>query len=690
MVTSSSAFLRSVSRLGRALAARPSTLLAVLGLVAAAAGYATRVDAGGLGLVQCKDSSTFKVPANGSSTFAERFSQWCSTTFLPPGATANLKFKLSVTDLGNSNKCTELRIDFVDGAGGPGISRTFQLQHALSLWPGWNTLSIDFGSLTVPNWNGYTLTGVFSSSTSCKILYSQEGDNELRRFDGSDGSWRYEDDGIVFQDVTWTTHQPDSCVAKLPVFTGTIQGSNGATFSSDAIAVYRDKPMVAPPFFYNLREGGGTLNGTVLGTDAYKLTSLDGTSMSGQPITGVGALVLGCPASGGWGGSTAAAPSPQGIFVQNLISAHLADGRQFGQLMPSFSRSEATPSGGSAFFPTTHDGSRFRVNAGVMATEDGTVVTWTPIGPIGTTLAAGQEIHLDRGGSTQLNDVASLFGLGNRSNFMLQMSVASGAALGYVSVLDGKGAYTGTSDPTTVLPVTPASQVTLLEVGAVSGINQFSGSAMIANHSDREAQVRADFYARGSIGVTSSQTFSLGAGEVRGYEDVVSELVGQSNVVGTLVLTATNGALISAIGREFAVFKDGQGAVTGTAGQLMPGLTDEDLLVAGQSYEMIGALERQTASGPERSHLGAFNPGASDVTLTVAMFSADNVAEGSITRTVRPGELLRVNNVVSAIDSAQDGGVKRLHITVSGPLQVLGYRVNATGDPVTLRAFRWQ
>jgi hypothetical protein len=324
-----------------------------------------------------------------------------------------------------------------------------------------------------------------------------------------------------------------------------------------------------------------------------------------------------------------------------------------------------------------------------MALEDGTTVTWTPVGPIGTALAPGREVALDRGGSTQLNDVAGLFGLGNRSEFMMEMAVASGAAVGYVSVLDGKGAYTGTSDPTTVLPVTPASRITLLEVGAVTSLNQFSGSALIANHSNRVAEVRADFFVRSVPGVTASSTLSLGAGEIRGYEDVVGELVGQDNVVGTLVLTATNGTVISAIGREFAVFTDGQGAVTGTAGQLMPGLTDDDLLTAGRTYDVIGLVDRESASGPERSHLGAFNPGPADATLTVALFSADNQAEGSIQRLVRAGELVRLNNIVRVVNPGQDGEVKRLEISVSAPLHVLGYRVNGTGDPVTLRAVRW-
>jgi hypothetical protein len=52
----------------------------------------------------------------------------------------------------------------------------------------------------------------------------------------------------------------------------------------------------------------------------------------------------------------------------------------------------------------------------------------------------------------------------------------------------------------------------------------------------------------------------------------------------------------------------------------------------------------ETGAVSECSHLGAFNPGTVDVTLSVGLFSAHNVAEGSIQRTVRAGELVRVNS----------------------------------------------
>jgi len=74
--------------------------------------------------------------------------------------------------------------------------------------------------------------------------------------------------------------------------------------------------------------------------------------------------------------------------------------------------------------------------------------------------------------------------------------------------------------------------------------------------------------------------------------------------------------------------------------------------------------------------------------MTVHGYDEDGTLEGTFTKAVRAGEQLRVNNVLKAINSNIDGGLKRLQVTTDGPLYVLAYRVNSTGDPVTLQPFR--
>jgi len=189
---------------------------------------------------------------------------------------------------------------------------------------------------------------------------------------------------------------------------------------------------------------------------------------------------------------------------------------------------------------------------------------------------------------------------------------------------------------------------------------------------------------RGTPGIAATTTFSIPGGATVGYDDIIGDLLGLSGV-GTLRLTTQNGTLISATGREFAVFRDGQGKVVGTAGQLIPGMLPGELLQAGATYELPGLREVQDQSGRERSHIAAFNPGTSSVTLTVKVVdAATGASDGQTQVTVRGGELIQTNSVIAVVKPSQNGGVKRLEVTATGSVYVRAFRVNRYGDPITI------
>ncbi len=372
------------------------------------------------------------------------------------------------------------------------------------------------------------------------------------------------------------------------------------------------------------------------------------------------------------------------ILAQSVVSARNPDGTEFGQLFPASPTAAAIDAGEDAWLATTADGARNRINVGVMALLDGTVVEVVPVDPVGTELAPAETGQLDAGASDQLNDVAGLFDIGDRAGFLIEVRVLTGSALVYGSVLDGKGAVSGTSDPTTVLPVMAgADRVTLLEIGAIQGTNEFLGSATISNLGPTTAAITAELHLRDASGPVDTASFSLAAGATRAFTDIVGELFGRSEV-GTVVLTAEDGA-ISATGREFAVYRDGAGQINGTAGQLMRGLTAIDLLQPSLPYQLLGLVDRDTASGRERSHLSVFNPSDEEVEVTLGRWDgASGAFEADLTRTVRPGELVRINNVLLAIDPDLGRPAKRVEVVVSGPVHLAAFRVNANGDPVTI------
>ncbi len=377
------------------------------------------------------------------------------------------------------------------------------------------------------------------------------------------------------------------------------------------------------------------------------------------------------------------------LLVQSVITARNDDGSEYGQDLPATREAAALQTGATAYLASLVDASRTRINLAAMALDDGTVLTVRPVDPLGTPLAAARTLALGAGVSTQLNDLNGTagFALGTQANYLLEVAVASGRAVVYASVLDGTSTVPGSSDPTTILPVTAgASTVTLLELGPIQGLDEFSGSAQIANLSATAAAVTADFHARGVPGVSASATLTIPAGDTLGYTDLVGELFGTSGV-GTVVLRATNGTAIMATGREFSIRRDAGGEVSGTAGQLIPGMPDGERLEAGATYHLLGLRQRTVAAGVERSHLAVFNPGSQSATVTVTLLDgATGVPEGTTTLTVGAGELVRLNNVIPTIHAAQDGTTKRLTLTTDRPVFVKAFRVNAWGDPITVDA----
>ena len=395
--------------------------------------------------------------------------------------------------------------------------------------------------------------------------------------------------------------------------------------------------------------------------------------------TAVGSLLLELRDDGG-------APSADDqLLAQSVVFAQQDDGSEFGQFFPALREADALVAGQVGYLASTVNAQVYRVNVGLMGLMNGTQVTVTPQDPIGTALAASKTFNLDNGDNRQLNNIFNVFGIGPRDDIVVAVEVSSGMALAYASILDGNIAYDGTSDPTTILPaIGGAPQVTLLEVGPIQGFNEFSGSASVTNHSLGEAVVRAEFFARGQPGVAASTTFTIPGGGTLGFEDIVGELFAIQGV-GALSLTTQNDTLISASGREFALFRDDQGEVEGTAGQLIPGMLPGELLDPGATYHLLGLREVESQGGLERSHLAAFNPGTTTVTLNVEVYDgATGRSEGEADLRVRGGELIQRNSIIAFINPGQDGEVKRLEVKATGPVYVRAFRVNRDGDPITI------
>jgi len=305
---------------------------------------------------------------------------------------------------------------------------------------------------------------------------------------------------------------------------------------------------------------------------------------------------------------------------------------------------------------------------------------------VGDVLADGQSINLDRGDNLQRNNIHQIFDLNGHDDIVMEVRVNSGRAVAYASAVDGVGAaYPGTSDPTTVLPVqTGTNYITLLEIGPVQGLDEFSGSGSLANLGDEPITVDAIFRERGAAGTVVQETLTLAGGEVRGYENLILELFGLESAVGTVTFEADRPTL-SAIGRECAIYRDGEGEITGTAGQLMAGLSQDDLLLAGVRYHLIGLRSRETNLGPERSHIALYNPKSESVRVHVELFPIGETDPVASKTFEVPGETLKhVNNILTVVDPGYGDEAARLVVSADAPIHALAFRVNGNGDPVTI------
>ncbi len=373
-----------------------------------------------------------------------------------------------------------------------------------------------------------------------------------------------------------------------------------------------------------------------------------------------------------------------GVF-QSTVTASGRDGSQYGQSVPVTPRDEAVPAGFSVAFPTTADAGHNRVNVAAAALRPADI-TLQLFNDANQPLGVPKVLTLGAGGSVQLNDVFTQFGVPPQDGATVRFTVHSGLAQGYVSVLDGgMPGYTGTSDPATMPWSWDGEEtVSMFELGSITGLNEFKGSATIRNHSAVPATVRLDFHERGKPGVAATTQVVVPAGGTRAWEDFIGDAFNLPGKVGTVVCHAQGGARISAAGREYAVFRDGAGKQVGTAGQLVPGLTDRDLLRPGYTYAVLNVKQTGTTAGSERSHLAAFNPGPSDATVTLRMYDDGGVFEGEKSWLVRADEEVRINFLAGAIKPSQDGGSKHLLITAATPVHALMFRVNGSGDPVTV------
>ena len=172
---------------------------------------------------------------------------------------------------------------------------------------------------------------------------------------------------------------------------------------------------------------------------------------------------------------------------------------------------------------------------------------------------------------------------------------------------------------------------TIPVVGSAAGLNgtSFKSDLILTNNSAFATTVTIEFFrssATAGTGATGSVDITLAPGEQRVIRNVVST---QFNATGTGALRITSSRPVSAIAN---VYNDQVSVGRGTFGQLIRAYDETERRNAG-FLPALSNINSATNSGA-RTNIGFFNPGSTDVTVTLTARSATGTTLATGTKVV--------------------------------------------------------
>ena len=237
-------------------------------------------------------------------------------------------------------------------------------------------------------------------------------------------------------------------------------------------------------------------------------------------------------------------------------------------------------------------------------------------------------------------------------------------------------------------PAEPAD-IYLPTITRADGVNgtKFVSDLRILNATGLNANIRADFYAANSAGLsapTATALFPVERNEQAVIDDALSTLFSQSGS-GALRITSDRPIVVRS-----RVLNDLRSSGLGTTGVLVPGVTLSDARTAGTLPLLSNASLKDTEEGKGfRTNLGFFNPGPTDATIVFRAVRNDGTTIGLAG--VSAPSLARVQqNVFNLIPvSDSDREQTDFYITFTSDFPVFVYAVtvdNKTGDGIYIDA----
>lgn len=260
--------------------------------------------------------------------------------------------------------------------------------------------------------------------------------------------------------------------------------------------------------------------------------------------------------------------------------------------------------------------------------------------------------------------------------FTVDLSTGAATRIGTI------GGTTGVSG----LAVSQAAVVfTIPIVGRVIGLNGslFRTDIRMANASPFPVNVRIDFFSSFTAGPTASANTVLPPNGQVAYDDVLDSLFAIPSGTGAMRFTASR-----PIGVVANLFNDLRPFGLGINGTTIRGLEESELRMSGV---IPGVTNRPASSGAgSRTNVGFFNPGSTEVVLTLRVNSGSGALLGTATRAIGPRthEQVAWTDLFPALGTLPSVAALSFTATGGSVLVYAGAVDNQTGDVSVTPAIR--
>ena len=320
--------------------------------------------------------------------------------------------------------------------------------------------------------------------------------------------------------------------------------------------------------------------------------------------------------------------------------------------------------------------SKFRTNIGLVE-GSGTAATVNVrvLNDQGNQVTA-QVFNLQPGEHQQFNLATLNPGTLDDGRVEIVVQSPTGAVSAYASVLDNI-----TNDPLAVTPVQvseiSSTRYILPGMAALGGTNNFHSDIRIYNGGTTPQTVTATFYPQNNGTPKAIAPFTVEAGGVRAFDDVIKNAFNADGQGGSIVLTTPSASKLVATGRTYTLQSDG-----GTFGQFIPGVMPTQGIGVGDRPLQVLQLEESTNF---RSNLGLAELNGSGAHVRITAFVPDSKTSVSTELDLQPNEFRQMGRILSSLNLGSNVYNARVAVEVtSGTGRVASYGSvidNASFDP---------